>query len=353
MGFQLASILLNFFWAYVMHTRNQPYMSSFEYTDIMKRYKEEIKVIEALDREGPLRGVRESIARKRHVEGDIETVTKAGVNSIRAANNVGSKYLWNWNSVEAVLLMSCVLVSVFGIMFSSEYVKRGTTYYSLLTVLTMLVVIGSLVYFFLVVWSEVAVKIAPKALKYMQCKSWMEKNKKASHRHSSADFGFGDVHGRNTLSSNRASAKFEMQATNPLMNADVVAVEVKDDTMDNNMLDNLRDNVKLEQTVQRLIDENKKLKRQAALASSNSKGRVDVKKTKKKVGHARLLGIERGGDDPKETHSRNASESDIEIHVEMSPTSKANFKQAASKNNKGKKITSISPNDSDSEEDLI
>ena len=274
--FQLAAVLLNFFWAYVMHTRNQPYMSSFEYTDIIKTYKEEIKVIEALDREGPRKGVRESIARKRHVEGDIETVTKAGVKSIQAANNVGSKYLWNWNSVEAVLLMSCVLVSVFGIMFSSEYVKRGTTYYSVLTILTMLVVIGSLVYFFLVVWSEVAVKIAPKALKNMQCKRWMEKNKEASHRHSSADFGFGDVHGRNTISSSRASAKFEMQATNPLMNADVVAGEVKTDTMDDNMLDNLRDNVKLEQTVQRLMDENKKLKRQAALTSSNSKGKIDA-----------------------------------------------------------------------------
>ena len=43
--------------------------------------------------------------------------------------------------------MSCVLVSVFGVMFETEYVQPGTYWYELLGNLVLVLVIVSLVYY--------------------------------------------------------------------------------------------------------------------------------------------------------------------------------------------------------------
>jgi hypothetical protein len=298
--FQLSAVLLNFFWAYVMHTRNHPYMSTFEYIDIVKCMHDDIEHMEAYYTSQQRKGKRTSIEMQLGHGGNIEAVHQTGVQKVVLSRvDVGGKYLWNWNSVEAVLLMSCVLVSVLGIMFSSEFVDRGDVAYNALAAAAMIIVIGSLVYFFLVVWSEIMMKVSPNTLKNWHCKMCMETNK---HHHKARgraktvstagvhapDEGDEDSHYRNSFVPH--DEEFEMYSSNPLVKTQGRAeMEQEDPAI---LIGDLKDQVQLEETVRRLLEENKKLKQQNAVAGASGNARAGTKKTKKRVGKAIVVVVD-------------------------------------------------------------
>jgi hypothetical protein len=335
--FQLAAVLLNFFWAYVMHTRNHPYMSTFEYAGQVSKFTNELEQLKATGKKARVVGERESIVNQRGHKGRMSEVARRGVLKAIEGRDVAGQYLWNWNSVEAVLLMCCVLVATCGIMFSSEYVEPGDESYQALGALTLTIVIGSLVYFFLVVWSEVVVKVAPNTLNKCQCRRCMETTKKDIERDSqrdskresaSEDLDF-QIRPRSAARTTRnpRQTKFTMQAMNPLMRANA-AGEVKDDDetaspLHDDFIGSLRDQVELEDTLKKLMEENAMLKKKNAAAGVGGRAFAGAKKTKKRVGKAQL-------------------------NVEMTSMSKMKAPGSGSVKNP---ITSISPDDPESEEE--
>jgi hypothetical protein len=332
--FQLAAVLLNFFWAYVIHTRNHPYMSTFEYARQVSQFKNELEQLKATGKKARIVGERDTIKMQRGHKGRLSEVVSAGVRKVLEGRDITGQYLWNWNSVEAVLLMCCVLVATCGIMFSSEYVEPGDESYQALGAFTLTIVIGSLVYFFLVVWSEVVVKVSPKTLNKCQCKRCME-TKKEPNRDSERD---SQRDSRQSASVNmdyqtptgkrHVMRQTVMQAMNPLMKVDA-AGEVKDDgtasPTHDDVIGSLRDQVELEDTLKKLMEENAMLKKKNAAAQAGGRAAfaAGAKKTKKRVGK-------------------------MQLNLEMTTMSK--MKRPGSAGVKGP-ITFISPNDPESEEE--
>ena len=375
--FQLAAVLLLFFWAYVMHTRNHPYMSTFEYIDTAKNFKDEIERIDAITRneQAKLVGIKSSLAAQRGHSGRIDQVIAHGAAKAAKGRDVGGKYLWNWNSVEAVLLMSCVLVAVFGIMFSSAYIEPGDYTYSVLAVCTMVVVIGSLVYFFLVVWSEVVVKVAPH-LKDWQCKSWMETNrhhrkvkatKNNDNDENEEDFDVDEIHPNHPIH----NEKFEMAHTNPLMAGRGIFIggsmgdfkEGEDDL--DSVMGSMKDEAELQETVKRLVAENRLLKQQAATAKASGPTRPETKKLKKRVGKAKDTRDPRHIANAKKNAAAKSPPSDITIElselsinpiltkqvITVAPSRKASRRPSAAP--RAMVTAAISSHGSDSDDDAL
>ena len=168
----MCAVQLIMFTAYVVHVRCQPFMSTSEFHNVCEKYKDHIdmmnaekKRVEELTHEEERQGHHsmKTGARKsshfkmgesskmsketREKNADALEALKKGVITKETAGAAAEAYLWNWNNVEANLLMSCVLVSVFGVMFETEYVQPGTYWYELLGNLVLVLVIVSLVYY--------------------------------------------------------------------------------------------------------------------------------------------------------------------------------------------------------------
>ena len=78
------------------------------------------------------------------------------------------KVIFEYNTVEGVLLSSAVLICLFGVMLDSEYLADGKNVYTrdCVTGLTIFVIATSLTYFAAVLWHELVVPIFPS----LKCK---------------------------------------------------------------------------------------------------------------------------------------------------------------------------------------
>ena len=74
-------------------------------------------------------------------------------------------YLWNYNTVEAVLLGCAVLITLFGVMFLSEFLDKGSYSYNGLVIATFFFIIFSIAYYLVVLWTEVIAVLFPS----LQC----------------------------------------------------------------------------------------------------------------------------------------------------------------------------------------
>lgn len=149
--FQMCVILLVMFGAYALQVRCRPYMSEPEKAETLRRAREQ-----------PILGVDFS-----HVVGLVRSQSrrvpslKLGETSIPARVQQAGRYFFNYNTVEAMLLGAAVLVSIFGIMFESAYLRRGSDDYETLTVLTLLVIVASIAYYVVVLWTEIVAFLVP------------------------------------------------------------------------------------------------------------------------------------------------------------------------------------------------
>jgi hypothetical protein len=71
------------------------------------------------------------------------------------------KYAFNYNTVEAALLFAAIIICLLGIIFASEYAAPGSALYNTFGSITVAVIATSLVYYFIVVWSEIIAVIFP------------------------------------------------------------------------------------------------------------------------------------------------------------------------------------------------
>jgi hypothetical protein len=150
-AFQMSFALLVLFIAYALQVRYSPYMSMSERDQVLVDHRRRAALgdpihtalastIAASKRTGRRAGVATSMEKQR------ATARMAAVS-----------FFWNYNTVESVLLFSAVLVNLAGVMFESGRFDSGLyeQQKQFLTWVVILIIAVSIIYFFVVLFSEV------------------------------------------------------------------------------------------------------------------------------------------------------------------------------------------------------
>jgi hypothetical protein len=175
---QLSMILLIMFLSYTAQIKYSPYLSRADYEDILGEMTEE----DYQGLVGPYgtcpqpKGIGyDAMLEEKTLKGEYamtrvsttamlqDKLKKGGISSedLKAFGGLALKALFDYNTVEAVLLFCAILVCLFGIMFASEFSGPGEPLYERLGELTLAVIGVSLTYYFLVVWTEVVAVMFP------------------------------------------------------------------------------------------------------------------------------------------------------------------------------------------------
>ena len=166
------------------------------------------------------------------------------------AKELSSQFIWNYNGVEAVLLGCAVLVNLAGIMFESEYLQRDTYQLESLTYATLTIICASLLYYMLVVWCEVIVAIFPK----LDLLPHLSKSEKLDDKR--ADDDLSKIEDEVNAKARGRESIFVME-NNPMR-----GVIEDEDTEAHVKIENLmKETYDLRQTLDKIIKENRELKR--------------------------------------------------------------------------------------------
>jgi len=148
--FQLCIILLVMFCAYAMQVRYRPFMSKDSYEEVVAKY-------EPLLRRGSLRGPYKNKAKAAVNLGDDREVSGKTFNL-----SASRTFLFNYNTVESVLLFCAVLVNLSGIMFESGQLTNGSSN-DALAYLVILLISLSMAYFCVVLVAELLFAFYPNS----------------------------------------------------------------------------------------------------------------------------------------------------------------------------------------------
>jgi hypothetical protein len=144
--FQLAVALLVMFLSYVAHVEAKPYMSN----------SEREAVIEEARAEGILPASQKFGAKNKHIRRKKLKLGALKVGQIAEQLEVAVDYIFNYNTVESVLLACAVLINLGGIMFSSGHLDNE--YYAeqneIIAWVMVMVVVFSMMYYGIVVTFE-------------------------------------------------------------------------------------------------------------------------------------------------------------------------------------------------------
>ena len=213
-GFQLAFVLLVLFWAYVVQVKNQPFMSSVERKTVILEHQAKVADGDSLHIK---LAARISQARLEDDKQRDKMKRKKGQNYKRSFSTIldnsstkkkGQKlnYFWNYNTVERVLLSCLIIVCVCGVMFESDRFQDNHERPSgngfgawvrfqqeLVTWLCIIVIFGSMFFYFAVMYSEIFGKLPVWVRKVLCLKKQVDINKDRdinNHRASAADMVF-------------------------------------------------------------------------------------------------------------------------------------------------------------------
>ena len=170
--YQLSMTLLVIFGSYVLQVKHQPYMSGRDFQGVVEEHQKKV-------REGDKLHVR--------IQSTMDEVKAKNIERLQSCQGWEAQqerlkeerghyllsekvvqYLTDFNTVEAILLASAILVNLFGIMFlSSRFDGDSLEFYrsdfEVLGVLCMIVVCTSCVYWLLVFGFEMLATFHPKA----------------------------------------------------------------------------------------------------------------------------------------------------------------------------------------------
>jgi Cu/Zn superoxide dismutase len=156
-AFQLAVMQLVMFISYALQVRNNPYMSEAEKPLVVMRYQAQLdkKAFHALS---------SGIAGALKTSSDLKAKGK-GANKLKLGDSATAQrkrqaavaYFWNYNTVESVLLCCAVLVTLAGVMFQSGKLEDDKSRSDSLAYAVLVIIISSLVYFFTVLTTEIAI----------------------------------------------------------------------------------------------------------------------------------------------------------------------------------------------------
>ena len=188
-GFQLAFVLLVLFWAYVQQVTHMPFMSSVERTTVILEHNIKCKMGDALHMllESRIAQARadeiKSKARRRNKKSRRQSLDSVLEHSNNRTKNEPTKlnYFWNYNTVERVLLSCLIVVCVCGVMFESDRFQDNHSRPSgdgfgawvrfqqeFVTWMCILVIFGSMFFYFAVAYSEIFGRL-PTWIKKIMC----------------------------------------------------------------------------------------------------------------------------------------------------------------------------------------
>ena len=150
-----------------MHVRNAPYYSDAEKEGVLEKHKDIVK-----DYNLTIEIEKRDVSKLREDEEEskggkisaLDMMRRASFSRAELAKNTGKNlavYLWNYNTVEAVLLGCAVLITLFGVMFLSEFLDKGSYSYNGLVIATFFFIVFSIVYYLVVLWTEVIAVMFP------------------------------------------------------------------------------------------------------------------------------------------------------------------------------------------------
>ena len=213
-GFQLSFVLLVLFWAYVQQVQNKPFMSSVERKTVILEHQVKVTMGDQLHIQLAARIAvakaeeRKSRAKQRNKQrnklvNDFVGNSTGERESDMDTNKQKLNYFWNYNTVESVLLSSLIIVCVCGVMFESDRFQENqnvpsgngfgqfvTFQRDLVTYACIIVIFGSMFFYFAVAYSEI----------FGQLPLWMRKVlclKKQIDLHEDTDM-YGENDGRNS-----------------------------------------------------------------------------------------------------------------------------------------------------------
>eukprot|EP01029_Cantina_marsupialis_P008525 TRINITY_DN2018_c0_g6_i1.p1 TRINITY_DN2018_c0_g6~~TRINITY_DN2018_c0_g6_i1.p1 ORF type:complete len:640 (-),score=143.98 TRINITY_DN2018_c0_g6_i1:453-2372(-) len=154
-SFQLAMCLLVIFASYALHVRFLPYMSQLEEVDVREAYKSGQHYGLHPRHENELRCLVDKVnEHKANIRRNKRTWENRSKFSARSTTGKSLFWLTNYNTVETIMLSCMVFINLAGIMFESGQFDINASYYhtqrDILTGATMAVLVGSMVYYVIV-----------------------------------------------------------------------------------------------------------------------------------------------------------------------------------------------------------
>lgn len=177
--FQLAMAILVMFVSYAMQVKHRPYMSPSEYDEVLEDHKLQAQRI------GSVHQALQSNLLDVYRRGKMQSARPSTLTR-RSAGQMAAQVIFNYNTAEATLLFCAVLVNLAGIMFESgrfngEYYQQQR---DTLLWLTLLVIVASLLYWFVLFVAEVLLTLRPQSFQGLCGRPVPQKRRKqldASH----------------------------------------------------------------------------------------------------------------------------------------------------------------------------
>ena len=163
-AFQLSVALLVMFACYAMQVKHTPYMSPSEHSAVLADHETKAKVAGSIHNvlAGNLAAVSNRMKKKARAVNQWGTAQRRKAD--QAARERASAFFFNYNTVEATLLASAVLVNLAGVMFESN--RLSSDYYQeqrdIITYAVVVIIASSVSYFLVVFLSEVYITTCSK-----------------------------------------------------------------------------------------------------------------------------------------------------------------------------------------------
>jgi hypothetical protein len=167
-GFQLSVTMLVLFWCFWMQQKHRPFMSTVERAAVIANHRakarEGVPIHQKIAKrvEAVMENKKRSTGKKRLKNLSVGAMKKHTDGSRKEELK---SYFWDYNTVEACLLACAILVCLAGVMFESDRFQIGPNgeeskfawQRNLITYCTILIILGSLVYYGTVFLSETGV----------------------------------------------------------------------------------------------------------------------------------------------------------------------------------------------------
>jgi len=153
-GFQMASCLMIMFLAYTLQVQFRPYMCSDDYADVLKQHRDAaakgdplaVRLKATLD---AIKSRGRKTTTGKTLLSVFQSVSSGAAFNRKEAMKALSVWMFNYNTVEAVMSFSAVIVCLSGLMYQAELTRstglRGTL--DAITGLIMFIVIFAILYF--------------------------------------------------------------------------------------------------------------------------------------------------------------------------------------------------------------
>ena len=157
-------LMLVMFACYAMQVKHTPYMSPSEHSDVLADHETKAKVAGSIHNvlAGNLAAVSNRMKKKARAVNQWGTAQRRKAD--QAARERASAFFFNYNTVEATLLASAVLVNLAGVMFESN--RLSSDYYQeqrdIITYAVVVIIASSVSYFLVVFLSEVYITTCSK-----------------------------------------------------------------------------------------------------------------------------------------------------------------------------------------------